>query len=245
MSETKEIVTVPEPNSLMNVIARAATDPAVDIDKMERLLQMQERVMDREATQSYNRSMINLQATLRTVVADSSNPQTRSKYASYNGVDKAVRPSYTSHGFAPTFGTEESPKENHVRVTCLVRHDGGHTDYSFVDMPCDGKGAKGGDVMTKTHAVASALSYGKRYLLILAFNIPIGDDDDGNDAGNPVEFITDDQAKQIEDILEEIGGFDPFRTYYKIASVDCLPASKFADALAQLEKRKAALAAMS
>jgi hypothetical protein len=31
-------------------------------------------------------------------------------------------------------------------------------------MPGDGKGAKGGDVMTKTHATGAALSYGQRYL---------------------------------------------------------------------------------
>ncbi len=48
-------------------------------------------------------------------------------------------------------------------------------------MPADGKGAKGGDVMTKTHAVGAAKSYGKRYLLKDIFNIAIGEEDtDGN-----------------------------------------------------------------
>jgi hypothetical protein len=53
-----------------------------------------------------------------------------------------------------------------------------------VDMPADGKGAKGGDVMTKTHATASALTYAKRYLLLQIFALAIGEsDDDGNAAG--------------------------------------------------------------
>src|SRR5690606_15862485 len=52
-------------------------------------------------------------------------------------------------------------------------------------MPADGKGAKGGDVMTKTHAAGSAMSYGQRYLLKLIFNVAIGEnDDDGNSAGS-------------------------------------------------------------
>jgi hypothetical protein len=48
-------------------------------------------------------------------------------------------------------------------------------------MPADGKGAKGGDVMTKTHATGAAMSYGMRYLLKMIFNVAIGEDDkDGN-----------------------------------------------------------------
>jgi hypothetical protein len=42
-----------------------------------------------------------------------------------------------------------------------------------IDMPADGKGAKGGDVMTKTHAMGAAASYGQRYLLKLIFNIAV------------------------------------------------------------------------
>ena len=50
-------------------------------------------------------------------------------------------------------------------------------------MPSDGKGAKGGDVMTKTHATGAAMSYGMRYLLKFIFNVAVGEDDtDGNGA---------------------------------------------------------------
>ena len=50
-------------------------------------------------------------------------------------------------------------------------------------MPADGKGAKGGDVMTKTHATGSAMTYGQRYLVKMIFNIAVGADDDGRAAG--------------------------------------------------------------
>jgi hypothetical protein len=50
-------------------------------------------------------------------------------------------------------------------------------------MPVDGKGARGGDVMTKTHAMGSGVSYGMRYLLRMIFNLAIDYDDDGNAAG--------------------------------------------------------------
>jgi hypothetical protein len=69
-----------------------------------------------------------------------------------------------------------------VCVTCHVSHRGGWGADYRIDMPADGKGAKGGDVMTKTHAVGSATQYGMRYLLKMIFNVAIGEDDDGNAA---------------------------------------------------------------
>jgi hypothetical protein len=42
-------------NAIINVIARAASDPNTDVDKLERLLAMQERVLEREAEQRVQR----------------------------------------------------------------------------------------------------------------------------------------------------------------------------------------------
>ena len=62
-------------------------------------------------------------------------------------------------------------------------------------MPADGKGAKGGDVMTKTHATGAAVSYGMRYLLKMIFNVAVGEDD--TDGNGPRE--TPDQPVGYED----------------------------------------------
>ncbi len=67
-----------------------------------------------------------------------------------------------------------------LRVFCEVSR-GGYSRMYQIDMPSDGKGAKGGDVMTKTHATGAASQYGMRYLLKMIFNVAIGEDDnDGN-----------------------------------------------------------------
>jgi hypothetical protein len=167
---------------MMAVIERAARDSSVDIDKMERLLQMKERMDARHAEQGFNAALNAAQSELGRIAADSTNPQTRSQYASYPALDKVVRPIYTRHGFSLSFNTGEGAPADHVRVLCHVSHRDGHTRPYHADIPCDGKGAKGGDVMTKTHAMGSAFSYGQRYLLKLIFNIAIGQDDDGNTA---------------------------------------------------------------
>lgn len=190
-------------SSIMAVISRAASDPNTDVDKLERLTALYERITARTSEQEFNAAMTEAQKEMRPVAADASNPQTRSKYASYMALDKALRPIYTKHGFALSFNTAPGP-ENYVRIVCDVSHNGGHSRQYQIDMPADGKGAKGGDVMTKTHAVGSGATYGVRYLLKMIFNIVVGDDDDGNTAAGGSTKISDQQLQGIIALCDEV-----------------------------------------
>ena len=167
----------------MQLIERVARDSSIDVDKLDRLLIMRERENARLAEQAFSAALAEAQTEMVPVVVDSTNPQTRSRYASYAALDRAVRPIYTRHGFGLSFNTDDAPGLEQARVICDVCHSGGHTRRYRIDMPVDGKGARGGDVMTKTHAMGSGISYGMRYLLRMIFNLAIDQDDDGNAAG--------------------------------------------------------------
>lgn len=169
------------PSALLQLIERAARDQTVDIDKMERLMAMHERMVAWDAEQAFNAAMTECQGEMRQITTDAENPQTRSKYATYAQLDRYMRPIYTRHGFSLSFDEGDSPKPDHVRVICYVSHIRGHTRNYHRDMPADGLGAKGGAVMTKTHAAGAAGSYGARYLLKGIFNVAVGEYDmDGN-----------------------------------------------------------------
>lgn len=154
------------------------------IDVIERLTNLSNQEKARQAELEFNEAMNRVQNEIRRVAPDANNPQTHSKYASYAALDRVIRPSYSKEGFSLSFNTADCPLQGEfIRVICYVSR-GAHTRTYQVDMPADGKGAKGGDVMTKTHAAGSALSYGMRYLLKGIFNVAIGaEDDDGNQAG--------------------------------------------------------------
>jgi len=186
-SQPRQVVAhqVSDSATLMSAIAQAAANPNTDVEKMERLWAMHEKIAARDSERAFNDAMSAAQSSMGRIAADSENPQTRSAYASYAQLDRHVRPIYTKNGFSLSFNTGDSGKENELRVICYVSHAAGHTRTYTVDMPSDGKGAKGGDVMTKTHATGSAMSYGSRYLLKAIFNIAVGEgDDDGNKAGS-------------------------------------------------------------
>jgi hypothetical protein len=167
-------------NNVMNAVERIATNPDADIEKLERLLDMQERVMNKQAEQDFFSAMASCQESMPAVIKDKQNNQTNSSYASFENLNKTIKPTYTDHGFSLSFGTDNSPIDGHMRITCDVFHRGGHTKHYFVDMPLDNAGIKGSINKTGVHAIGSTMSYGKRYLATLIFNITIADQD--NDA---------------------------------------------------------------
>ncbi|MCS7578709.1 ERF family protein [Pseudomonas aeruginosa] len=182
--ESAAVIQANEATTVLQVIQKAVSDPGCDIDKLERLLAMKERMDSKAAEVEFNDALSRVQARMGRIEADATNSQTRSKYATYGKLDKALRPIYTSEGFSLSFGTEDAP-EGMVGMVCFVSHRSGHTRQYRAHVPSDGKGAKGGDVMTKTHAFGSGTSYGMRYLLKMIFNVAIGEeDDDGNAAGS-------------------------------------------------------------
>lgn len=163
------------------IVTRAMSDPSVDMDKLERLCALMEKATERDKEAEFNAALRKAQSQMGRISADATNPQTKSKYATYAKLDSVLRPIYTSEGFSLSFNTEPSPLADHVRVLAYVSHSAGHTRKYTVDMPNDGMGAKGGAVMTKTHAAGAAMSYGSRYLLKMVFNVAVGEDDkDGN-----------------------------------------------------------------
>jgi len=171
-------------SSLLGIIERAAKDTSTDVDKMEKLLAMYERVRASQAEMSFNDSMRAVQEEIPRIHRDAVNPSTNSHYARLESLLKIVVPIYTAHGFSLSFGTGECPLPGHYRITCIVSHKAGHSRPYQCDIPADTTGMKGSLNKTPTHGFGSTMSYGRRYLTLLVFNIAlVNEDDDGGDSG--------------------------------------------------------------
>ena len=188
---TDQQIAQPEGATMLSVISRAASDPSVDIEKLERLMAMKERMDAKEAETAFAAALARVQAKMGRIGTDALNKQTGSRYATYGALDKALRPLYTEEGFSLSFGTEPAP-DGMVGVVCYVSHQAGHTREYRAQVPSDGKGLKGNSMMTSTHAFGSGTSYGMRYLLKMVFNVAVGEeDDDGNTASAPAYDVTE------------------------------------------------------
>lgn len=222
--------------SLLAIISRAASDPAVDIDKMDRLLQMREREERRAAESAFNEAMNEAQGEMNRIATNKDNSQTKSKYADYAALDRVLRPIYIKHGFALSFDSEPVGNEPAVLVIAHVSRGGFARDYK-VQMPTDGKGPQGAAVMTRTHATGAAMTYGMRYLLKMIFNVAIGEDD--TDGNMPGDVITEEQMKDLQTKLTEVDGdIVAFCEHFKIAALAELPAKSLSTALKIIENKK-------
>lgn len=242
--ESVALAPVSESAAIFQIIERAARDPNVDIDKMQRLMDMRERELNRLAQVAFNAAMSLAQAEMKPIVRDADNEQTKSMYARYETISDAIQPIITKHGFALTFSEGETPKANHIRSICDVMHREGHTKQYYADVPFDNVGMRGNANKTNTHAYGSTKSYGKRYLKCDIFDVALKNaDDDGNKAGTST--ITEEQRDTLLDLIAEVGAHVPkFCEIYQIEAVADLPAKLFADAVQALrdygEKQKAA-----
>lgn len=236
---------------ILSAILMAARDPQVDLEKFRALKAMYDEERAYSAERAFSEAMQTAQAEMAPVVRDKANDQTQSNYATIAALAKAITPIYTKHGFAMTFAQGDTAREGHLRVNGELRHRGGHTTQHFADVPIDSTGIKGTRNKTDTHAYGSTMSYGRRYLTLLVWNIATHDDD-GNAAGQKSagEPVTEEQAQTLRDLVEDIGRTEDQlvagvvnprlkrNKFPPIVTLDELPAADFDAVLDFLRKKK-------
>lgn len=213
--------------AIVQVIERAAMNPEVDIDKMERLLQMQERVLDRQAAAEYSAAMATMQTDIPSITKRGST--NNGKYATLEDIVDEVRPVLQRHGFAVSFRV--NTLERAIEVTGVLMHRSGHREETTMLLPADTSGNK-----NAVQAFGSSVSYGKRYVLCSLLNITTrGEDDDGNSAA-PTKTVTAFQAGQIAQRVAQC----PEKTQVWFAETygdaSRVPRAKFDGMMAQLNK---------
>jgi len=194
--------------SLMEVIARAASDASVDIDKMERLIAMQERISDRQAVVAFNSALAELQPQLP-VISERGGIKARdgsvqSTYALWEDVNEAIRPVLAAHGFALRFRVDRQADQ--ISVTGILSHREGHSEETTLSLPTDTSGSK-----NAVQAVGSSTSYGKRYTAFALLNITSTDEDDDGRAASADHPISvkqyDELGKMIVSTQSDTGKF--------------------------------------
>jgi hypothetical protein len=220
-----------EAANMLAVIARAAADPACDLDKMERLMAMHERMQSRQAQAEFADALGALQSDLPSI-GERGDAAGRYKFALWEDINQAIKPILQRHGFSLSFRTDTTTG---VTVTGVLSHRNGHREETSITLPADASGNK-----NAVQAVASSVSYGKRYTAGALLNLTShGEDDDAFLAGAG-GTVNDEQAATLREWLEAAAvSAEKFCKTYKIDAVTDLPARKFEDAVQALKDKKA------
>lgn len=197
--------------SLLQAITGAASNPQTDIEKMERLFAMHQKMVAQEAEAAFNAAMSRAQANIVPVANNAANTQTNSRYAKLAAINKAITPIYTAEGLSISFDSGEAP-QGLMRTIAIVSHAQGHSRSYHLDLPPDDVGAKGTVNKTQVHALGSTSSYARRYLVCMIFNVTTEDDDDGNKGGRRQTVEPDPAGKKA---LEACGSMHALQTAWK------------------------------
>jgi ERF superfamily len=243
--ETETAITVPAPEnmaaSIFAVIERAAINPNIDMDKFERLIAMQERIEARSAKIAYVEAFADMQPELPTIDANGNithNGKPISKYAKWEDINEAIKPTLAKHGFALDFGLVQDDRS--MSITAILTHRKGHSKDATIRLPLDASGGKSG-----VHSVGSTLSYGQRYAARMVLNFisraPQDRDDDGNGNGNAASTaIGEAQIAELQrKIIDTDADLPMFLKYFRVVDLADLPVSQFDAAVRALNKKAA------
>lgn len=161
-----------ETQAIMQMIERVVLNPEADMDKLDKMLDMQERILNRNAKQAFTADLAAMQSELP-LVGKAGEGHNKAKYAKLEDINEAIRPTLQKYGFAVTFRVKQTDKL--LTVIAILSHRLGHSEDTDLMLPLDASGSK-----NAVQAVGSTISYGKRYALCALLNISTGDDTDGN-----------------------------------------------------------------
>lgn len=185
--------------TVLQIIQQVAMSPTADIDKMERLMVMHQNIQALQAKQQFDEALAAMQEELPVIgerggIKDK-NGRIQSTYALWEDINEMIKPVLARHGFALSFRTPRN--ERGIEVEGVLSHRAGHRETTSLVLPADTTGSKNG-----VQAVASSVSYGKRYTAGALLNFTTtGEDDDGNGVV-VTPRVTSVQATQLAMLLE-------------------------------------------
>jgi hypothetical protein len=226
-----------EAAALISMIERAAANPDIDIDRIERMYAMYERAAARNSRAAYDMALADMQPELPVIDKTASiqhGDKLIAKYARWEDIAVPVTKVLAKFGFSLSFKVAQ--EDNRVVVTAILAHREGHREETSFPFPIDSGGAK-----SPIQAIGSSISYGKRYAAGLLLNIITkGEDDDAKAAGMDADkTITDKQADEIRTLLTvKRIPIETFLNYMHAESISDIPAKDYDRAKTAIAKSK-------
>ncbi len=183
----------------------------------DRILEQMAKQRDYEDREAFNAALRRIQDKIKPILKDCENKQTHSKYASAEAVDNMIDKLIEAEGMTLSFVPRTSEKDNEFVVVGVLSLGAYSKEYPL-PIPCDGKGPKGDGVMSRVHAVGSGVTYGKRYIKNMIFNLRFKEkDDDGNQAGSGGHRMDENKFDEWADYITESANLDQLTSRYREA----------------------------
>jgi len=183
MTEEAGIVKVEQDHT---VISRQATTPMTlievaleqnaDVEKLERLWELQQRWEANEAKKAFDAAMAGFRAECPSISKNATvsygNGRTSYKHATLDHIIETIKPTLSKFGLSHSWRVDQ--KDGAIAVTCVVTHMQGHSEQTCMIGTPDTSGSK-----NAIQSIGSTTTYLQRYTLTSLLGLATGEDDDG------------------------------------------------------------------
>ena len=215
---------------------RLAISRGADLDKLERLMELQERYEYNESKKLFNKAVSEFKAHAPTIFKDRDNSQYKSKYVSEANLMNTTNPELSKYGLNARFNLEQN---DNIGVTCTLTHEAGYSESTSMSAPADSSGSK-----NPIQQIKSTVTYLRKMTFEAIVGIATTDpesDDDGNVAGT--ETIDEYQLSRITDLINDLKESEEAKRatlkFCGVEKLNLIPKSKVNDIYKALIARKA------
>lgn len=198
-------------------ILQMAISQNADIDKLTKLMELQERWEANEARKAFNVAFSAFKAEAVTIIKNATvkdGPLKDKKYADLFGVVSAITPLMSKHGLSHSWKLSKD-EPTWMEVTCTVRHILGHAEaVSMGSAPDAGPGRNA------IQARGSAKSYLERYTLLAATGTAASDQDNDGNGGDSGAGMDAGEFDRYCGLIEESGSLESLKQIYLAACAD-------------------------
>lgn len=220
------------PAMLLNL----AIDKGADIDKLEKLMDLQIKWEAQQARKAYAVAMAEFKKSPPEIEKDrhvsyktKDGGTTSYDHATLANVTEKINAALSQHGLTASW--EVKQEERGITVTCRITHVLGHSESTSITAPPDQSGGK-----NAIQSIGSTISYLERYSLLALTGLSTYDQDDD---GVAEEFITDEQATTILDMIDKKGvDAGKFLVYMSADTINKIHASDYDKAIKALKIAK-------
>lgn len=229
--ETKDnLPEVRGPSSLIEMALSKGADEKA-LEKLEKVLELQERWEANEAKKAYHQAMSAFKLNPPDIERDKTvsytpqgKPTVTYNHATLANVTSKINAALSEHGLSATWLTKQ--ENGNISVTCKITHSMGHSEETTITASPDTSGNK-----NPIQAIGSTISYLERYTILALTGLATHDmDDDGK--GTDIEYINEEQKKAlVNEVSKRKIDVKKFNDHLKVKSIDELPAKRFNEAM--------------
>jgi hypothetical protein len=198
-------------------LLQVAMSQNADMDKLMKLMDMQERWEANEARKAFNAAFSAFKSESVAIIKNTEvklGPLAGSKYANLFDVVNAVIPALSKHGLSHSWKLTKDDKD-WMEVTCTIRHILGHSESVAM-----GAAPDTGPGRNAIQARGSAKSYLERYTLLAATGMAASDTDtDGNTSDGKKEMDIA-EFDRLKALIENAGSVESLKSIYLAAAKD-------------------------